>query len=746
MFQRFSRFSFLMPFLMLFIGCNNELLPNRSDTLASELNVDKIKGDLTDIRTLCNEKRDRVRFDPKTFECECLNDHEAWYVERINDWTFASRCETKKSGYYQSTETKFYSLQQTQMQADLEWPEDTSYYFNSDFSPHMPIQKHKASHQIAPGLSISFKNSRRHKAKFSTEYNLLNGIVRQTNPVILLANFSAPWIAPALPSPTGDSEFAFYEPEDSRFALAMGGLIAKLEQRIYDLPPPPSIQDSQTIAVQNVAGQVFSKYRERLIKGELGTAPKTIESAMDYGCLEACRVKIALEEVTDPEYAAFYYKTYVRGVRNLEYLVVERVSGNYPIATIVLNYGGDVSHILFTPVSVSENGALFKSSVRAFDRLWRPILDLSNGVHEETFDLKNSNTFLQAAPQVSDGPSALICDTALRPMDAPVMSFLVGPHYQPNPTKPGSLWGWLPNQEARTTDYFAGALETQTYFAPGSFDHEFGSHAKSVAQIFLNSHEKAMTSYMDTRTCLTKIREWAPAVEQSGIKVVNVSGSLFLDRGKCDSEVAKIKSDPATGGKFIWVVAAGNEAKSMPDKMHCPQSLENQPNQIVVGAMYEGGTLSSRSNFGERYVDLLASGQSPGSKEAVTSFAAPRVSAVAARIAFEFPQLTPTEIRWSILLGTSMPFRMEDHWYWRKAAEVYDPLPTRTGGVLNEKSALEVAREISTLFPADRISLNAGSNRIESRLFYLILNSTPLSEAALDAKLSAFAKGGLIRK
>ncbi len=100
--------------------------------------------------------------------------------------------------------------------------------------------------------------------------------------------------------------------------------------------------------------------------------------------------------------------------------------------------------------------------------------------------------------------------------------------------------------------------------------------------------------------------------------------------------------------------------------------------------------LEDYSNAGRDYSDIVADGSGLGSDfDGGTSYAAPRVSRVAALLAQEFPALSVEQIRASILLGARVPYEIS----WNSFV-VPRFLPTRSGGILDEKATRKVAQHI----------------------------------------------------
>ena len=127
--------------------------------------------------------------------------------------------------------------------------------------------------------------------------------------------------------------------------------------------------------------------------------------------------------------------------------------------------------------------------------------------------------------------------------------------------------------------------------------------------------------------------------------------------------------------------------------MKCPQNiLLNNQNGLVVGALASSSEtqMANYGNFGARAVDIATRAPS-GTHLDGTSFTAAIVSEYANQLAKEFPQLSVSDIRLAILLGAEIP-------------DLQNPLPVRSGGILNEF----YARRLAQLIQAKRRALSGG--------------------------------------
>ncbi|MEE4465462.1 S8 family serine peptidase, partial [Azotobacter chroococcum] len=106
-----------------------------------------------------------------------------------------------------------------------------------------------------------------------------------------------------------------------------------------------------------------------------------------------------------------------------------------------------------------------------------------------------------------------------------------------------------------------------------------------------------------------------------------------------------------TAPEILFVIAAGNEGKNIDATPHYPASFR-LPNVLIVGAVNETGNVSTKSNYGTN-VDVAAKADPVLGRDFMwnskmlhgTSFAAPKISALAAKILQAEPKLTATQLK-----------------------------------------------------------------------------------------------------
>jgi subtilisin family serine protease len=117
------------------------------------------------------------------------------------------------------------------------------------------------------------------------------------------------------------------------------------------------------------------------------------------------------------------------------------------------------------------------------------------------------------------------------------------------------------------------------------------------------------------------------------IRVVNISQAI-------PGRAGRVRQALAASPRTLFVVAAGNEGLDLaePGLERDPCSAP-QPNVVCVGELGPGGRPTANSNFGAGAVDAWAPG--PGG----TSFAAPRVAALAAALFWRHPAWSVRRVR-----------------------------------------------------------------------------------------------------
>jgi subtilisin family serine protease len=176
-------------------------------------------------------------------------------------------------------------------------------------------------------------------------------------------------------------------------------------------------------------------------------------------------------------------------------------------------------------------------------------------------------------------------------------------------------------------------------------------------------------------TWLTSVREHSKA------RVVNLSFSVPQMSARADF-LPLVRRIRETRASFLWVAAAANRGLNLyqladMSDASVPQILTEEPNLIKVAQGSARDGLAALSNYGPRSVDLAA----PAPDRAGTSFSAPRVTGLAAQIQAKFPDLTPNQVKKTILFSVDWPREQ--------------PLKVSSGGEMNPTRALSMATRIA---------------------------------------------------
>ncbi len=163
-----------------------------------------------------------------------------------------------------------------------------------------------------------------------------------------------------------------------------------------------------------------------------------------------------------------------------------------------------------------------------------------------------------------------------------------------------------------------------------------------------------VVSYPDVnRAGFAQPRLLARAIRRAaadGVRVVNVSQTIA-------GRAPRVRRALAGAPRTLFVVAAGNEGLDLdqPGLARDPCSAP-LPNVVCVGALGRDGEPAGFSNYGARTVRAWAPGAAAGNPgSAGTSFAAPRVSARAARLVHAHPRWPVARVRAALLRGSPFP-------------------------------------------------------------------------------------------
>ncbi len=387
-----------------------------------------------------------------------------------------------------------------------------------------------------------------------------------------------------------------------------------------------------------------------------------IDTRYKEGCLRSCIAKS--EVINQDNYSSWFEKYYFHGqlYRNEFRLANSR---GHVIASLVL---ADYSISLILELEKTDTGIL--KNATAFDKFGNQLF-IKLGLDNDKLNIEHEDAFRTKIQ--SDLIIGLCEDGISRDSFKNIgieSSIITGP-------VKNNFYGWSTTNKPE--GYWEGRFNLNTFGLP-----ELGGnskHATQTASVLVDSKIEDMSVGvipLGISSCINPDRFlniW-DNFKKSGSRVINLSASDEMDSETCNEKLNKhpLIQEPL---ETLWVVAAGNQGSSKP--RGCPQHLVGLPNLIIVGANVDEH-MHPLSNFGEDIVDIVAPGELPNGDGWGTSFATPRVSRLAALLFRKYPNLTPVQIKKSILLGADIPST---------------PLPVLSKGILNEKNANEVAGAFS---------------------------------------------------
>lgn len=272
--------------------------------------------------------------------------------------------------------------------------------------------------------------------------------------------------------------------------------------------------------------------------------------------------------------------------------------------------------------------------------------------------------------------SVAVCEWSFWPAEYEKAGLADHLHFGPN-TK-GSYYGWA-DYNGNWQTYWRERTYYNNAGLPYVMKGQGGSeHNLRVSELIVSGvSEHIGIVPIDGRDCLNGAihNTFENAKQHGGVRVVNLSITDFQDRDVCTEN---FENHPLmTDADVLWVIAAGNDGTK--GSLACPQYFSGRKNVLIVGAS-RNGYMDHQSNYGEDYVDITTLGTQMNSSVWGTSFAAPRVSQVAARLFHQYPEMSAEQVRLSIILG----------------ATVSGPqFPARSRGELHEGRAMMYARLLS---------------------------------------------------
>jgi hypothetical protein len=184
-------------------------------------------------------------------------------------------------------------------------------------------------------------------------------------------------------------------------------------------------------------------------------------------------------------------------------------------------------------------------------------------------------------------------------------------------------------------------------------------HGTAVTSIILReAPEAVILPYRYPRPDMTRFRDLVARADAAGAVIVNMAmGSNAETDWQAFAAAARARPH------MLFIVSAGNDGRDLDTAPVYPAAL-GLDNILTVTSADAGGRLARGSNWGARRVDVMV----PGEQVAVTdhrgaagkasgsSFAVPRVAALAARLLAKHPGWRGAELKAAIIKRARPPF------------------------------------------------------------------------------------------
>lgn len=177
-------------------------------------------------------------------------------------------------------------------------------------------------------------------------------------------------------------------------------------------------------------------------------------------------------------------------------------------------------------------------------------------------------------------------------------------------------------------------------------------HGTQVASALIREAPTlSLVPYRYPRPALERMADLIEHAAANGIRVVNMAlGSNRRDEWRAFAQAASAHPE------ILFVVSAGNDNRDIDRHPVYPAALE-LGNLIVITSSDAAGRLAFGSNWGARHVDLMVPGEHQvvfdfeGREQSAsgTSFAVPRVTALAARLLAHHPGWSTDKLKEAIL-------------------------------------------------------------------------------------------------
>lgn len=157
--------------------------------------------------------------------------------------------------------------------------------------------------------------------------------------------------------------------------------------------------------------------------------------------------------------------------------------------------------------------------------------------------------------------------------------------------------------------------------------------------------------------CIENSERWLEN-NSTNTRVISISQMQYYedDTFACESNLLnQISSNK--GKDLLWVIAAGNDGRKDPSGYDCLHS-KVVDNILTVSALSPSSPdIAAYSNYGLNFSDIAADGSINGNSG--TSYSAPKVASIAAEIFLNFPDLSPKEVKYALLIGATSSSSLE---------------------------------------------------------------------------------------
>ena len=196
-------------------------------------------------------------------------------------------------------------------------------------------------------------------------------------------------------------------------------------------------------------------------------------------------------------------------------------------------------------------------------------------------------------------------------------------------------------------------------------------HGTAVASIILREAPAArLIPYRYPRPDMSRMAALVADADAKGAVIVSIAMGSNKRR---DWEA--LAGEAAARPHMLFVISAGNDGRDIDKTPVYPAALDLE-NFLVVTSSDDFGRLAEGSNWGRRHVDVMVPGErvpvidhrGAAGKASGSSFAVPRVTALAARLLARHPEWRAAELKRAII-ARARPSRF------------YDELPVRHGWI-----------------------------------------------------------------